>query len=297
MNEMVRAMMKEYPIETTDDAINAIREIMQQITLLGLWRTSFFKKAAFYGGTALRIIFNLQRYSEDLDFSLLSPDIPFSWIDYESGIRSELAHFGFNVEVEQRSKQKQSPIETAFIKAGTLQHLLSVELAPEYTFGINKHQNIKVKIEIDTDPPGNFRTEQATISTPIPFPVEVYSLPDLFAGKMHAVLCRSWKNRVKGRDWFDMAWYIGRRTPLHLGHLKERMVQSGHWEERVPFNDKIFYDLLSEKIATLDIEQAKGDVLPFLKDRRDREVVEKTWSQQFFQSMAPMFSFLEGIPH
>ncbi len=282
MHEAVREMLSKYACQRLEDTVRALREIMQEVALLGLWRSKFFEKAAFYGGTALRILHGLDRYSEDLDFSLLSPVPEFNLSAYTSAVEKELRAFGFDVRVEQRSKSAQTPVQSAFLKADTLSQLLVIETAQDMVREIPKGQVLKIKLEVDTDPPPGFRTQMRYLLMPIPFAVRVYEPQDLFAGKMHAILCRSWKGRVKGRDWYDLVWFVARQTGLHLMHLEHRMRQTGHWTANEALTPEAFQGLLNKTIEHLDIEQARREVTPFVKDPQHLVL----WSADFFTDLA-----------
>jgi predicted nucleotidyltransferase component of viral defense system len=278
MREAVAQMFAKYDCQRVEDTTRALREILQELALLGLWRAKFFEKAAFYGGTALRILYGLDRFSEDLDFSLLQPLPDFKLERYSSALERELAAFGFEVRVEKKGKAVETAVQSAFLKADTANELLVIQPGEHIMRQIPSGQKLRIKIEVDTDPPPGFATENRFILLPIPFNIRTYCLPDLFAGKMHAVLCRSWKNRVKGRDWYDLIWYCARHPELHLAHLEERMRQSGHWEGSNSLGTDEFKGLISEAIARLDVEQAREDVLPFI---RNPEVLV-VWSREFF---------------
>lgn len=289
MNDAIKTILSGYDLSTVSSITDALREVIQEIVLLGLSRSSFFTKAAFYGGTALRIFYGLPRYSEDMDFSLLCPDAEFDIAAFEKFIMDELNAFGFEISFEKKRKNVETRIESAFLKANTRTQFLIVEEALAFSRRIPKGQAIRVKIEVDTDPPQGFETEVRYHLRPIPFPARVYSLPDLFAGKMHALLCRSWKRRVKGRDWYDFAWYVARDTPLHLSHLEARMRQSGHadWPERL--TPEIFHGLLERRIDMLDVAAAKDDVVRFLPADADLAI----WSKDFFKALAGKVRFTE----
>jgi hypothetical protein len=284
MHDAIKTMLDAYRCRTRDDYENALREIIQELALLGLWRSKFFEHAAFYGGTALRVLYGLDRYSEDLDFSLLSPNPGFRLSAYGDSLQREIRSFGFHVTFEQatRPPERQRAIESAFLKTNTLRELMVIEAQPGVLKGLHQDKQLKVKIEIDTDPPPGFHMESQYLLQPIPFSVRVYALPDLFAGKVHAVLCRRWKTRVKGRDWYDLAWYIGRRTPLHLSHLEARMRQSGDYSGPNPLNREALVDRLHDAADTLEVFRARGEVERFLRDRRSVEV----WSRDFFRRIA-----------
>ncbi|MFL5814853.1 MAG: nucleotidyl transferase AbiEii/AbiGii toxin family protein [Bdellovibrionia bacterium] len=277
MNPAIVSMLSRYSGTTTKDYENALKEILQEIALLGLWRAKFFEHAAFYGGTALRILYGLDRFSEDLDFSLLGPQEDFSLAPYLKAIETELIAMGFDVSVEEKKKSVETAIESAFIKANTLEHFLKINV-PQNAQGTHKNAVMSIKLEVDTQPPGGFETEAKTLLQPIPFSVKTYKQPDLFAGKLHAILQRSWKNRVKGRDYYDLVWYLSHGTPVHLSHLELRLRQSGGWNEDHPLDLKRLLELLREKISQVNFEAAKRDVTPFLRDPSATDL----WSSTFF---------------
>ena len=278
MNEAIQRMLDHYSCETRDGYVSALREILQQIALLGLWRSKFFEHAAFYGGTALRILYGLDRYSEDLDFSVLSPSETFSLGAYGDFLRRELSSFGFNVSFQVCPKNPRSAIESAFLKGNTVRQLILIKASPDLTRQIHANQVLKIKLEVDTDPPGGFETESKIVMLPIPFAVRVYSLPDLFAGKMHALLCRKWKTRVKGRDWYDFVWYLGHYPQIRLSHLETRMRSSGDWKESTPLDCEGLLRLLRAAIGDLDVDQTRQEVERFVRDKSPLEL----WSREFF---------------
>lgn len=282
MNEVIASMLDRYESRSVEDYVRALREILQEIALLGLWRSKFFEKAAFYGGTALRILYGIDRYSEDLDFSLLKPMADFDISRYISALEREVRSFGFQVSVTVREKNTKSPVQSAFLKADTLKHLLVIETAPEIARQIPRGQVMKIRIEVDTDPPIGFDTENKFLLQPIPFSVRTFVLADLFAGKMHAVLCRQWKSRVKGRDWYDLVWFVAHHPQLHLAHLEQRMIQSRHLKEGKHLTKEEFFFRIANAIDKLDINQIKKEVEPFVKNPEALDV----WSKEFFQDVA-----------
>lgn len=277
MNPAIEAMLARYTIASGADKLRALREILQETALLGLWRGKFFEHAAFYGGTALRVLYGLDRFSEDLDFSLLKPQPDFSLEPYCGFIKDELRAFGFTAAVEVRKKTAAGRIKSAFVKADTLEQLLVIGLA-----GGGSMPATKIKVEIDIDPPPLFATEPRALLNPVPFSVRVFAPSSMFAGKMHAVLCRGWKTRVKGRDWYDLVWFAGRRTPVNLAHLEQRMRQSGGWAGEKPLTEAAFRAELGRRIDALNITQAKEDVVRFLPSP-DAVAV---WSKDFFHDVA-----------
>jgi predicted nucleotidyltransferase component of viral defense system len=282
MNEPVRQMLASYEIRSVEDSLRALREVMQEIALLGLWRGKFFEKAAFYGGTALRVLYGLDRFSEDLDFSLREKSEGFDLAVYGESLKRELASFGFTVEIEGRKKQTQTAVQSAFLKADTRTQMITVEFERGLVQKVPRNQVLKIKLEVDTDPPPGFSTETRYLLRPVPFAVRTFSLPDLFAGKMHAVLCREWKSRVKGRDWYDLVWFAAHHPALRISHLEQRMRQTGHWAGPAPLTAGDLRDLMTRRIDKVDIDQIRREVEPFVKDTAVLEI----WSKEFFLDVA-----------
>ena len=278
MHEALRQMLLRYRPQRLEDYTRALREILQEISLLGLWRSKFFEKAAFYGGSSLRILYGLDRFSEDLDFSALTPMPDFDWARYVTALEKELLAFGLELHIETKDKALDSPIRSAFLKANTLRQLLVIQADRDILDRVPSTQLIRIRLEIDTDPPPGFGTEVKYLLRPIPFPVRTYVLSDLFAGKMHALLCRRWKNRVKGRDWYDLVWFVTHHPQLHLSHLEHRMRQTGHLQGDTPLSEQIFRTRLHEAIHKLDVDQARTEVEPFI---HNPEVLQ-VWSRDFF---------------
>ncbi len=282
MNETISRMLSRYDCRRVEDYVRALREILQEIALLGLWRSKFYEKAAFYGGTALRTLHGIDRYSEDLDFSLIKPMPDFDLARYADSLQKEIRSFGFDVTVTKREKTAVSPVQSTFLKMDTLKHLLVIEKAEEIVRQIPRGQVLKIKIEVDTDPPPGFDTESGFLLQPIPFSVRVFTLPDLFAGKMHAILCRRWKTRVKGRDWYDLVWFAANHPQLHLSHLEQRMFQSGHLKRNEHLTRETFTGFLSKTIENLNVDQARREVEPFVKNPEGLKV----WSKEFFHDVS-----------
>lgn len=278
MNEAVARMMSRYKCRRLEDYVRALREILQEIALLGLWRSKFFEKGAFYGGTALRILYGLDRFSEDLDFSLLQPQPNFDLSRYSKALQTEMRSFGFEVTVDSKEKRTPGAVQSAFLKANTLRQLLAIEAGKEIVRGLPKGQVLKIKIEVDTDPPPGFTTEVKYLLHPIPFSVRSYVLPDLFAGKMHAILCRRWKSRIKGRDWYDFVWFVSNYPELNLSHLEKRMIQTGDWKQSEPLTGERFNERLREMIEAVDLKRARAEVEPFVNNPDALAV----WSKDFF---------------
>ena len=274
---VIEQMLARYAVLDGEDRSHAMREVMQEIALAGLQRAGFFEKAAFYGGTCLRIFHGLPRFSEDLDFSLLKPEEGFSLRPWFQGLQSEFAAFGFDVDISERKKMSESAVISAFLKKNT--SIYDVRVAGQRV--------LKIKFEVDSDPPGNFSTEEKLLLQPYSFYVKCFSLPDLYAGKMHALLFRKWKSRVKGRDWFDFEWYVRNGVPLNLHHFEVRARQSGDWQGDA-LSQKGLLELLRVRIQSLDVAAARADVVPFIRDASVLDI----WSRDYFAVLAEKVVFV-----
>ena len=272
-NEIYDNMLSAYGATTEQERRNAIFEVNQQVILAGLYNGGFFDMAAFYGGTCLRIFQGLQRFSEDMDFSLLAPDDKFDFTKYFQPIIDEFAIVGREVEIKKKDKKGFGMVESAFLKDNT----------DVYDVSFQTDKSIKIKIEVDTQPPLNFRTEQKLLLQPHSFMTRCFTLPDLFAGKMHALVYRGWKNRVKGRDWYDFEWYVRHNVPLDFAHLAERVRQFNNEE----IGREAFMAQLKDRLASANINQVKNDVLPFVRNPKELDI----WSNDYFVQLADMIRF------
>lgn len=276
---MMKEWIAEYNPQNEEETLDALREIMQEIALAGLSRTDFFEKAAFYGGTALRIFHGLDRFSEDLDFSLLEPNPDFSLEPYFLAIVTEFEGLGMTVSIREKDKKQQSSIESAFLKTETIWKELILEDIVKQA-GIKSNRSIKIKIEVDRHPPLGFETEEKLLLRPFSFYVKCFTLPSLFAGKMHALLFRKWKNRVKGRDWYDMEWYIKKGVSLDLHHFLKRAKDTKDWME-YDISEEQFLQLLTDKIDSISFEYVKEDVVRFIKEDEQLAI----WSPMYFKDL------------
>lgn len=272
-NEIYDNMLSAYSVTTEQERCNAIFEVNQQVILAGLYNGGFFDVAAFYGGTCLRIFHGLQRFSEDMDFPLLAPDDKFDFTKYFQPIIDEFAIVGREVEIKKKDKKSFGKVESAFLKDNT----------DVYDLSFQTDKSIKIKIEVDTQPPLNFRTEQKLLLQPHSFMTRCFTLPDLFAGKMHALVYRGWKNRVKGRDWYDFEWYVRHNVPLDFAHLAERIRQFNNEE----IGQAAFMAQLKDRLASTNINQVKNDVLPFVRNPKELDI----WSNDYFVQLADMMKF------
>ena len=272
-NEIYDNMLSAYGVTTEQERRNAIFEANQQVILAGLYNGGFFDVAAFYGGTCLRIFHGLQRFSEDMDFSLLAPNDKFDFTKYFQPIIDEFAIVGREVEIKKKDKKSFGKVESAFLKDNT----------DVYDVSFQTDKSIKIKIEVDTQPPLNFGTEQKLLLQPHSFMTRCFTLPDLFAGKMHALVYRGWKNRVKGRDWYDFEWYVRHNVPLDFAHFAERVHQFNNEEIR----QEVFMAKLKDRLASADINQVKNDALPFVRNPNELDI----WSNDYFVQLADMVKF------
>jgi len=277
---MIKTWLAEYNPKNKDDAQAALREIMQEIALAGLYRGGFFERAAFYGGTALRIFHGLDRFSEDLDFSLLRPDRDFSLDKYLIAIQTEFQALGMQVSVKEKKKAKDTHVDSAFLKSETIWRELVLEgIIPQS--GLSQPPSIKIKIEVDTAPPIDFETEEKLLLRPFSFYVKCFTLPNLFAGKVHALLYRKWKENVKGRDWYDFEWYVRKGITMNLKHFIERARGSGDLAAK-ELSESQLRELLSDRINSVDIEKVKADAKRFIPDNIKLEI----WSRKYFNDLS-----------
>lgn len=282
---MIKEWITEYDPKNEEEILSALREIMQEITLAGLSRTDFYEKAAFYGGTALRIFYGLDRFSEDLDFSLVQPDPNFSIEPYFKAIMDEFKSLGLNVSIKEKQKAEKSSIDSAFLKTETIwQEIVLKDIITET--GVRSNKTIKIKIEVDRMPPPNFSTEEKLLLRPFSFYVKCYTKPSLFAGKVHALLFRKWKDRVKGRDWYDLEWYIKKGIDMDTRHFLARAKDTGDWKED-NISPEDIKELLHKKIESVSFKRIKEDVVRFIKN----DDVLSIWSPEYFNDLIEKIKF------
>jgi predicted nucleotidyltransferase component of viral defense system len=292
MADTLAALIEKRRPQDIGDYEQGLREVIQEFILLALWRGGFFNQAAFYGGTALRLLYGLDRFSEDLDFTLLSPNPDFSFNPWYEYIRRELNAQGLDVDIE--GKEKSGAIQSAFLKTNTRQALLKIGASERASATIHSNSLVKVKFEADIDPPLAFVTENRLLFEPIPFSIKALAPESLFAGKYHALLERDWKQRVKGRDWYDLVFFVRKDIPVQLGYLSERL--KAHHEKALLYgynpDDTLTAcearRLLEHKITQLDIDSARDEVYPFVRDKDQLSL----WSLKFFTEIAHRIRFV-----
>ena len=278
MNNILQKMLEKYEINNEQDEINAMKEIIQEIVLSGLSRGRFFDEVAFYGGTALRIFYGLDRFSEDLDFVLIKPNTNFDLSKYFVFIENEVKSYGLNLVVNKKEKEKDSNITSAFLKGDTMEHVMLF-------FTDNNHQtnnkllkDIKIKFEVDINPPAGANYELKYQLLPSPYQIRLYDLPSLFAGKIHAILCRKWNLRTKGRDLYDYVFFLSLNIKVNIDLVKNKLIESKYIKESDSFNIDILRKLLKEKFKEINYDNAREDVIPFIKNISSLDL----WSSDFF---------------
>lgn len=281
MNNIIEQMLNKYDIKNTNDEINAIKEIIQEIILAGLARGNFFDEAAFYGGTALRIFYKLDRFSEDLDFALITPNKDFDLKKYFAYIEKELNSYGINMVIGSKRKNSESNITTAFAKGNTLEHILKFFPKNENTKYNTLLKDIKIKFEVDVNPPSGATYDLEYKLLPSPHQIRLYNKESLFAGKIHAILCRNWSTRTKGRDLYDYMFYIANDIQVNLELLKNKLIVSKYIDPKNKFDINVLKELLINKFNKVDFEESKKDVMPFIKDVKTLDI----WSKEFFISI------------
>lgn len=285
MKTILEQMVEAYQPKNNEEKRNVVKEVMQEITLCALSKAGFFDVAAFYGGTALRIFYGLDRFSEDLDFSLMMKNKDFDLSTYVPSLKRIVQSFGLNVEVEIKHKTLDSAIQSAFLKGDTIEQFL-LFYPNDLVTGINKNEKVKIKFEIDTMPAGLATYETKYRLLPMPYSIKLYDEASLFSGKIHAVICRSWKSRVKGRDLYDYVFYLTRNTKFNLDHLREKLIESHYISQEDKFDVDFVKALLIARFNEIDFNDAKKDVLPFITDTSILDI----WSKEFFIAITSQLS-------
>ena len=279
MNKTIEQMLLKYEIKNDNDKINALKEIIQEIVICGLSRGGFFLEAAFYGGTAARIFYDLDRFSEDLDFALFCPNKNFSLEKYFNCIEKELNSYGLNLQVSIKKKNNNSNIASAFIKEDTLEHVLKFFPNNEDTKYNYILKELKIKFEIDINPPEGAKYETKYKLLPSPHQVTLYDKESLFAVKIHAILCRNWKNRTKGRDLYDYIFYLANSVSVNMDLINNKLLESNYIKTKININE--LKELLKDKFKDINYIDAINDVKPFIKDIKSLNL----WNKEFFISI------------
>ncbi len=267
MNPIIESRLAEYNSKSEEGRKHDLREIVQGIALYSLSSHGFFKKAVFHGGTELRLVHSLPRFSEDLDFALTVHADSFSWDDFSRSLLRTCAHYGLHAEIRE-------PKETV----SSIRKLLLVETSIMEGFSQGRTPFLRIRLEVDIDPPPGATVETAYLDFPIPYEIAVMDLSSSFALKCHALLCRPW---VKGRDWFDFLWFSSRGVKPKPELLASSFNQSGPWAgKRISISPDWLKRQLSLKIRSIDWEHAARDISPFLFSE-DRKTLD-AWKVDFF---------------
>lgn len=277
MNSVIKNMLDKYEIKNSIDEMNAIKEIIQEIVICGLSRGGFFEEAAFYGGTALRIFYGLNRFSEDLDFALIKPNVEFDITKYFAYVEKEIKAYGLNLSISEKEKNNKSNIVSAFLKGDTKEHIL-IFFPNENMENVTSLKSIKIKFEVDVNPPKGANYELKYKLLPSPHQVKLYDESSLFAGKIHAILCRNWNLRTKGRDLYDYVFYISKNTKVNIELVRNKLIESKVITSKTKFNIENLKEMLNNKFKEINYKMAKEDVLPFIEDKESLDL----WSEEFF---------------
>jgi predicted nucleotidyltransferase component of viral defense system len=272
MIEIIQQRLQRYRATNPLEEEHALKEILQEVALYGLWRADFFEVAAFQGGTSLRILHALPRFSEDLDFILMSPDRSFDWSRYLQTLIGVLKEFGLESEVLDKSRMDK-PVRMALLKDNSIGQQLNLS----FVHG-PADRKLQIKLEIDVDPPAGSGFAYSYLDFPLDFEIAHQDLASNFALKLHALLCRRF---LKGRDWFDFGWYVAQGVAPNLALLQAALIQQGPWQgQALQVDSNWLKSALSQKIATIDWRDAAEDVRRFLGPAQQHSL--RLWSADFF---------------
>jgi predicted nucleotidyltransferase component of viral defense system len=271
IKDIIKNRLKEYSPETEIEQQNILQEIVQYYILAGLSKTGFFNEAIFHGGTFLRIVHQIDRFSEDLDFLLKKTDLHFLWKPYIDRIQTDLHAEGLDFEVKDRS---QSNVKKAFLKTDSIGKILLIELP----FQRLRAQKLLIKLEIDSNPPAGSTFETHYLNFPTIAPITTQTLESSFSLKSHALLCREY---VKGRDWYDFLWYIRRKTGINFQLLRNALVQQGPWKgQNISIDQSWYLEKMADTIKTIDWKKAKEDVVRFIPVKASSQLAH--WNADLF---------------
>ena len=271
--QMIQQRLLSYNCKTDIEEQQAIREITQEVVLAALGRGDFFKQALFQGGTCLRIFYGLNRFSEDMDFILRNANPEYQLKDHIKHLTDELAAYGYTIEITDRNKAG-ATIKKVFLKDTSLGKVIDVR----HTNLTGSMAKIRIKLEIDTNPPAGSGHELKYLDFPFVSAVAVQDKPSLFAGKIHALLCREY---IKGRDWYDFIWYTSNRVEVNYGFLSSAINQFGPWKGQTITIDKAWMvQELERKINSIHWKQAARDVHRFVRTAEQPSL--NVWSKELF---------------
>jgi len=272
MKDIIQKKLETYKATSPDDELNALKEITQEVALYSLYKVGFFQNVCFLGGTSLRILHGLDRFSEDLDFSLWKPDVKFNLESFLDKAMVQMNAYGYDLSIDKKDLDDKS-VQGRFIKDDSIKKVLTFKHMQDF------RSKIKIKVEVDTNPPDGAEKTVEYVDFPMDFPVSAHDLKSCMSGKIHALLCRPY---VKGRDWYDLLWYLAQNVSPNMIFLENALFQTGPWKNnQIELNDKFVKDELSKKIASIDWKTTREDVRKFLKVEK-AETLE-LWSSEFFE--------------
>lgn len=270
---IIEEKLKTYKLEALEDELHALKEILQEIALYGLASAGFFDKAIFQGGTALRILYGLPRFSEDLDFLLKMPDPDFNWKMYINAVADVCKAYGVHPDITDKSNENTN-VKKMFLKDDSIGKIINL------SYPHHPGKKITIKFEIDTNPPLGSKLEVKFLEFPLDFSIISQDLASSFAGKCHALLCREY---IKGRDWYGFSWYVSKKVVPNMTFLENALFQMGPWKnQHIAITQQWFHEAMKNKINSIDWDKAVADVTPFL-NRQDRQAL-KLWGVDFFMS-------------
>jgi len=273
VKDLIQRKLEQYKCKTSDDEENALKEITQEVALFALYKSGFFASASFQGGTCLRIIHGLDRFSEDLDFSLYRPNLNFSLSPFLEEAKKTMGTFGYDIQVSGRDKLDNT-LQMRFLKDESIK----LQLKLRHHFDAKK--KIQIKVEVDINPPSGAGVAPAFVDFPLDFAIQAQDLSSLFAGKCHALLCREY---TKGRDWFDFSWYVTRNTKPNISMLANALQQTGPWKGKNPvITQQWLQEQLTERIKRINWQDAVKDIARFLRPYQQESL--NLWSEAFFAS-------------
>jgi len=272
MIEILQQRLDSYKTTNPVEEEQATREIFQEVALYALWRADFFEVAAFQGGTSLRILHGLPRFSEDLDFILKAPDPEFQWSPYLEKLLTGLLEFGLHSEAIDKSRMDQN-VKRALLKDNSVSNQLNLSFDRDHL-----NRKLRIKLEIDINPPDGSGFDYSYLDFPLDFEACHQDLPSNFSLKIHALLCRPY---LKGRDWYDFNWYVKKGVHPNIPHLQAALDQHGPWQgQSITIDPSWVKSALTEKITAIDWSKAVADVIRFLSVTEQQSL--KLWSKRFF---------------
>ena len=273
-NSVFSEKIREYNPASALEQENVLQELMQLFVLAGLSKEGFFHQVQFHGGTCLRVVHGMNRFSEDLDFVLKEPDGNFEWSKYLNKVQGDAWQEGIHFEIVDKSHLS-GAVKKAFLKTDSVGKVLLLEL-PHQRHNAKK---LRIKLEIDCNPPAGSTFETHYITFPVMAALTTQTLESGFASKSHALLCRKY---CKGRDWYDFLWYCARKTQINFDLLENALKQQGPWSDReLHVTPEWYLENMGTKIENVDWDTAKDDVARFLPTKELKGL--ELWNSDFFR--------------